>query len=259
MATTMKIENLDIHISANRDALGALAAKNVSSLIKQRLNEQREVRVVFAAAPSQDEFLAELTSDTTIEWDRVAAYHMDEYLGLPPDSPALFSSYLNNHLFSRVRFKSVEILHSNAKDPTEECRRYARLLGEKPIDIVCMGIGENGHIAFNDPPVADFNDPETVKVVELDLACRQQQVNDGCFPDIGAVPRYAITLTVPTLFSAANLSIAVPGIRKAPAVERALYGEVSTACPASILRKHRRAMLFLEGQSASKIPTARNS
>ena len=253
----MKIESLDIHVSANREALGMLAAKNVSSLIKQRLKEQREVRMVFAAAPSQDEFLAELTSDTTIEWDRVAGYHMDEYLGLRPDSSALFSSYLNNHLFSKVKFKSVEILHSNAKDPTEECRRYARLLGAGPIDIVCMGIGENGHIAFNDPPVADFNDPETVKVVELDLACRQQQVNDGCFPDIGAVPRYAITLTVPALFSSANLSIAVPGIRKATAVKKALYGEVSTACPASILRRHNSAVLFLDSQSASEIDAVR--
>jgi len=178
---------------------------------------------------------------------------MDEYIGLPAGALQLFSVYLDNHLFSKVRFKAVHRIDPAPLGPAGECRRYARLLKEAPVDIVCMGIGENGHIAFNDPPVADFKDPEPVKVVRLDQKCRQQQVNDGAFPAIQFVPEKAISLTVPTLMSARYLSVVVPGPRKAEAVRSALHDEVSTRCPATILRTHRNVALFLDTESASQL------
>ena len=140
-----------------------------------------------------------------------------------------------------------------AADPQAECQRYAELLSEQPIDIVCMGIGENGHIAFNDPPVADFNDPQKVKVVELEEKCRQQQVNDGCFPTIDDVPKTAISLTIPSLVSANYLCVVVPGPTKTQAVHDTLYGPISTVCPASILRKHDSAVLYLDPAAAAKM------
>lgn len=205
---------------------------------------------MFAAAPSQNEFLEELLKHE-IEWSRITAFHMDEYIGLCKDSPQLFSFYLKTHLFEKVNLKNVFYLNSINEDNKEECRRYSKLLNEKPIDIVFMGIGENGHIAFNDPPVADFNDKETVKIVELDLPCRQQQVNDGCFSSIDDVPKYALTLTIPALLSADYLSVAVPGKRKAEAVYKTLFDEISTDCPATILRNHKNAVLYIDCESFS--------
>ena len=230
--------------------MGRAAAEHVATIIRDLHAQQQFINMIFAAAPSQNEFLDHLTSMKGIEWSRVIGFHMDEYFSLPPYSEQLFSKYLTDHLFAKVRMKEVHILDALAKDPLKECDRYAELLDSHPIDIVCMGIGENGHIAFNDPPVADFVDPLRVKVVELDEPCRQQQVNDGCFASIAEVPTHAITLTVPQLMSARYLSIVVPTKRKAPAVRDALLAPVTTKVPASILRQHPQAMMFIDKMAA---------
>ena len=250
--TTMQIDNLKIEIADSRISMGKAAARAVASHINDLLNNKNDIRMVFAAAPSQNEFLSEFVK-MDLDWNRIVAFHMDEYLGLNDNAEQLFSRYLTNNIFSKVNFRKVNLLKSNAKDPKEECKRYSSLLSEKPIDIICMGIGENGHIAFNDPPVADFNDREKVKIVELDYECRQQQVNDGCFSTFNEVPKTAITLTVPMLLSAAHLSIVVPGDRKANAVYKTLYSEISTSCPSTILRKHSNAILYLDTDSAKNI------
>lgn len=235
----------------NRQSLGGKAADFVEEYLIDTLKHKDELRIVFAAAPSQNEMLDALTKKTTIDWSRIVAFHMDEYIGLPADAPQLFSRYLHDHLFSKVKFKSVHIIDSQAADTEKECERYAALLKEKQIDLVCMGIGENGHIAFNDPPVADFNDPKVVKIVQLDEKCRQQQVNDKCFVAISEVPKYAVTLTIPTLFGANALSVVVPGNTKAEAIKQALVDPISIQCPASIIRTHKNARLFIDNDSYS--------
>lgn len=249
----ISVGNLQVNIYDSRDAMGKAAADHVAELIEGMLASRQTVRMIFAAAPSQNEFLSHLTASDRIEWSRVIAFHMDEYIGLPAESEQLFGKYLKDHLFSKIQMKEVHYLDAVAKNPDQECERYAALLKSHAIDIVCMGIGENGHIAFNDPPVADFNDPYLVKVVELDEQDRQQQVNDGCFATIADVPTHAITLTVPQLMSARCLSIVVPSERKATAVRNSLLGPVTTRVPASILRRHSQAKMFVDEPAASML------
>lgn len=244
-------DNLKVEVLKDRAEIGKRSAGHVSSIIKELLKTKNEVRMVFAAAPSQNEFLGELTKDKSIDWQRIVAFHMDEYIGLPAGSEFLFGKYLSDNIFSKVNFKAVHLIHSQAKDMNEECRRYAKLLAENPVDIVCMGIGENGHIAFNDPPVADFKDPFIIKIVELEEKCKLQQVNDAGFKSIDEVPARAVTLTVPALMTANFLSVVVPGIRKAEAVKNTLEDSISEKCPATILRTHKNAVLFVDDAAAS--------
>ena len=198
-----QVDQLRVEVYSNRSDAGSAAGKEVVETIHKLLLKKPMIRMIFAAAPSQDEVLEYLVRhQQEVDWTRITAFHMDEYLGLDEGSEQLFSTYLKDHIFDHVPFHQVHLI--NSKDPVE-AERYARLINEAPIDIVCLGIGENGHLAFNDPPVADFSDPETVKIVELDEICRQQQVNDGCFPSLEEVPRQAITLTIPTLFNADHL------------------------------------------------------
>jgi len=236
-------------INNSREAAGSIAAAEVVRYIREVALRRRDVRVVFAAAPSQNEFLAKLVT-YDLPWHLIEAFHTDEYIGLPPGAPQSFRAYLACHLFDKVRCPRMHFMNSSPKDPEKECARYAQLVSERPIDLVCMGIGENGHIAFNDPPVADFHDAKTVKVVDLDAACRQQQVNDGCFATIEDVPTHAMTMTVPTLMSCRRLSIVVPGELNAEAVRKTIQDDVSTACPATILRTHADATLYLDMHSA---------
>lgn len=205
--------------------------------------------MIFAAAPSQNEFLASLIDEPGLDWSRVTAFHMDEYLGLPADAPQRFGNFLRARLFNRVHPGVVHFIDS-ASETAAECARYGALLRAAPIDIVCLGIGENGHIAFNDPPVADFDDPDMVKPVELDLPCKEQQVHDGCFATIADVPNHALTLTIPMLLSGAYLSCVVPGTAKRRAIRDTLHGPITTACPASILRRHPACVLYLDRDSA---------
>jgi glucosamine-6-phosphate deaminase len=212
-------------ISDNRASLGVIAAAEVSATITLLLTTRSHLRLIFACAPSQDQFLAELRR-TAIPWDRISIFHMDEYLGISQTHPASFRKYLRDHLLNYIEPCAFHAIDGEAQDAEAECDRYSALLREAPIDLVCLGIGENGHLAFNDPPVAEFNDSRIAKVVELDPLCRQQQVNDGCFSTLADVPRHAITLTIPTLMSASAIFSIVPGQRKAAAVHNATHPNV---------------------------------
>ena len=237
--------NQNIHVFPNREIAGMAAGKAVETCILELQKTQDIVRIIFAAAPSQDEMLAYLTKSTLINWNKIIAFNMDEYIGLKPNAPEHFATYLENALFSKVNSiqKNTIQVHNGISN---EIERYTKFLHEDAIDIVCLGIGENGHIAFNDPPVADFNDPEIIKVVELDTACRIQQVNDGCFATISDVPEKAMTLTIPTLLKGRNLFCVVMGSKKSNAVKNTLLGPVTTSCPASILTTHPNCDYFFD-------------
>jgi glucosamine-6-phosphate deaminase len=228
--------------------MGAAAGADVANMLRAVLANKRAVRMIFAAAPSQNETLQTLAAADGIEWSRVTAFHMDEYIGLAPDAPQRFGRYLSDHLFDLVRPGRVHLIDS-ARPAEEECRRYAQLLQEASIDIVCLGIGENGHIAFNDPPVADFDDKAWIKPVELDEACRQQQVNDGCFASLEKVPTHALTLTIPALMSGRYLYCSVPGPTKRQAVTRTLSSPITTDCPSTVLRRHPNCTLYADSGS----------
>ncbi len=248
---TFKKDLLDVQIYETRDAMGKAAAADVKACILSLLEKKETINMIFAAAPSQNEVLAYLANDKDIPWNRVNAFHMDEYIGLSADAPQGFGNFLKAHIFGIADFKSVNYIDVTATDAEKESERYAALLKQYPTDIVLMGIGENGHIAFNDPPVADFKDKKVVKAVQLDEICRNQQVHDGCFKTIDDVPKNAITLTVPTLFSGDYLFCIVPAITKSAAVRDTVHGEISEKCPASVLRLHKNAKLYLDSDSSS--------
>ncbi len=248
---TVLADRLQVEIHESRVNLGVAAARAMAQQMKTLLAEKDRVRIVFASAPSQNEFLAELRSIAGLDWRRVTAFHMDEYVGLSPDAPQSFSRFLVESLFDGVKPGAFYPLNGLAADPEAECRRYAALLEEAPIDIVCAGIGENGHLAFNDPPVADFEDPRTVKVVDLTLRSREQQVHDGCFAGLDVVPRQALTLTVSALMKGRAIYCMVPGPTKAEAVRDTLLGPVATTCPATVMRRHTAAHLYVDRESAA--------
>lgn len=246
-----KKDLLDVKVYETRSEMGKAAARDIKACILSLLKEKATINMIFAAAPSQNEVLEALATDKEIPWNRVNAFHMDEYIGLPSDAPQGFGNFLKAHIFGLVNFNSVNYINISATDAKKECSRYASLLAEYPTDIVVMGIGENGHIAFNDPPVADFNDSLSVKPVELDDICRNQQVNDGCFAKLDDVPKTAITLTVPTLFAGEHLFCIVPAKTKANAVRATLCDAINEKCPATVLRRHKRAVLYLDSDSSS--------
>lgn len=248
----LKYGEIDLKIFETREEMGKVAATEAAKRIKELLKQKEEINCVFAAAPSQNDFLKSLKEDKSIEWNKINAYHMDEYIGFEIGSPHSFSGFLNNTIFNKVPFKSINLINGLA-NPEEECRRYGGLIKKNPIDIVFMGIGENGHIAFNDPSVADFNDKEIMKVVELEESCRMQQVHDGCFPDIDSVPKKALTLTIPTLIHCDHIFCVVPTINKANAVACALEGEITEKCPASILRITKNVHMYIDEEAASKL------
>ena len=248
---TLQKDLLKVNIYETRAEMGKAAAADIAACILSLLEKKETVNMIFAAAPSQNEVLAQLASDTRIPWNKVNAFHMDEYIGLSSDAPQGFGNFLKSHIFGLVDCKSVNYIDISAAEAEKECERYAELLRKYPTDIVVMGIGENGHIAFNDPPVANFNDPRAVKPVVLDEICRNQQVNDGCFATIDDVPTTAITLTVPTLFAGDHLFCIVPAKSKARAVRATLCDEINEKCPATILRRHKSAILYLDGDSSS--------
>jgi glucosamine-6-phosphate deaminase len=253
MTGKFKVDELTVQVYESRALMGQAAAKATSERIRQLLKENNILNIIFAAAPSQNEFLENLTNEKEIDWSRIRAFHMDEYVGLDKDAPQRFGNFLKERIFGKLPFKSVFYLDGNAPDLDEECCRYTGLLKEYPAEIVCMGIGENAHIAFNDPHVANFNDPYLVKVVDLDSECRYQQVNDGCFKSIDEVPLKALTLTIPALINAQYPFCMVPGKTKAKAVANTLNGNISEIYPSSILRRHPNASLFLDKESAAQI------
>ena len=247
----IKKDSLNIKICDSRLKMGESAALDIKNTIVSLLDTKDEINMIFAAAPSQNEVLEALVNDRDIEWNRINAYHMDEYIGLKSGAPQAFGNFLSEHIFSLVPFKSVNYIDACATDIQAESKRYSDLIKANRPDIVVMGIGENGHIAFNDPHVALFNDSETVKAVKLDSVCRNQQVNDGCFDSLDSVPEYALTLTIPTLVDTDNIFCIVPAKTKAWAVNETLTGSIDEHCPASILRTHKNATLYLDPDSSS--------
>jgi 6-phosphogluconolactonase/Glucosamine-6-phosphate isomerase/deaminase len=253
MLKQSQVDTLTVRISENRMQLGSDAANLAAITLRELLKDKDFINIVFAAAPSQNEFLASLAKEKNIDWNRVRAFHMDEYTGLPGHAPQRFGNYLKAHFFDLVPLHEVHYLESDDRDVSAECRRYAELLIQYPTDVVFMGIGENTHLAFNDPHVAKFNDPRMVKVVDLDQACRQQQVNDGCFQQFNDVPTQALTLTIPALMKADHLFCMVPGKTKAEAIFHTLRSDISEQYPSTILRTHPSAVLFIDKDSAALI------
>ena len=246
----IKTETLLTRIYPDREMLGEEAARLAAVKVNKLLNQKEEINILFAAAPSQNEFQAALQK-YALPWNRIHALHMDEYIGLQADAPQRFGNYLKEHIFAALPFKSIHYLYIEGASPENICAHYEEVLQKHPIDIVFMGIGENGHIAFNDPHVALFDDPQQVKVVLLDEVCRTQQVHDGCFSSLEKVPQQAVTITIPVMMKATRIFCIVPGKPKANAVKETLYGPVSTTCPASILRTHPHATLYCDRDSAS--------
>lgn len=246
-------DKLNVRVFDTRANMGVCAGGEASAHMKKLLAEKDVINVMFAAAPSQNETLAAVLEDPDIDWTRVNAFHMDEYVGLDPAHPAGFRNFLMRAIFGKKPFKTINLLNGNAEDPEAEAARYSKLLQDNPLDVCLLGVGENGHVAFNDPPVADFNDPKLVKVVKLDEICRQQQVNDGCFESIDQVPTHALSVTVPGLTSAKAMFCTVPAPTKANAIRAMIEGEISTACPATIMRKHDNAKLYVDADAGKYI------
>jgi glucosamine-6-phosphate deaminase len=234
-------------------ALGAAAASAVAGAVREALARRPVVRMAFAAAPSQRAMLTALAAEPGIDWGRVTAFHLDEYLGLAPDAPQRFGTWLRRAFFDRVPLGAVHLIETGP-DAEAGARAYAALLAEAPLDVVCLGIGVNGHLAFNDPPVADLDDPADVKTVDLDEVCRRQQVDDGAFGTLAEVPRRAVTLTVPRLLAADRLFCTVSGAYKRDAVRAALLAPVGARCPATALRTHPDCTVFLDRAAASALP-----
>ncbi len=247
------VDKLRVAVFEDRAQMGRAAAAAVARAIADRQAQAGRANVIFAAAPSQNEFLATLAVSGTVDWSTVYGFHMDEYLGISPDHPASFRRYLSEHVFGLAGLPAERLYlipGDSTERPLKTCLEYEAKLRAEPTDIVCAGIGENGHLAFNDPPVADFLDPVDIKVVRLDHACRLQQVHDCCFPTLEDVPTHAFTLTIPALLRAPVVSVVVPGPLKAEAVQATLKGPISESCPASALRRHEGAVLYLDKESA---------
>jgi glucosamine-6-phosphate deaminase len=251
----LTVDNLKVRIFDTRSQMGIAAAKTVSEKISELLETQKYINVVFAAAPSQNEFLDAL-SNSNVAWGRINAFHMDEYVGLDEKAPQLFGNYLKNKLFNKASFREVHYIKGNTKESEQECKRYTELMERYPTDIVILGIGENTHLAFNDPHVANFNDPTVVKVVNLDEKNRHQQVDpedDICFNTIEEVPTHAITLTIPTLFKSKYAYAIAPGKNKAEAIYYTINNPIQDKYPSTILRKHPHAILYIDKDSAAKL------
>ena len=238
-------------VAKSREAMGQKAAEDIAGELRLRLQSQPTVRMIFAAAPSQSEMLSSLILSPGIDWTRVTAFHMDEYIGLGADDPRRFGLWLRRAIFDHLPFAAVHLLEPGT-DPESAAAEYADKLALSPIDIVCCGIGTNGHLAFNDPP-ADLNDPADVRVAELDTACRQQQVDDRCFERFSDVPTHALTLTIPRLLAAGRIFCCVPGSFKKTAVRRTLQDPVSGSVPATALRTHSNWSLYLDEESAADL------
>jgi glucosamine-6-phosphate deaminase len=245
-------EKLNVKIFANKDEMGKAAAISIAQKLNAAIAEKDFANLILATGASQFQFLEHL-QQLAIDWKKITVFHLDEYKGMPVTHPASFRKYLKERILDKVQPKAVHYLNGDAPDAETEVLRYENLLKAHPIDMACIGIGENGHIAFNDPPVADFNDPKLVKVVELDEACRKQQLGEGWFPTFDDVPTHALSLTIPAIMGCKAISCVVPDERKSEAVFNTLNAEISTAYPATILRTHPDTILYLDEGSASKL------
>ena len=247
----LRRDSLRTFVLPDRQTMANAGAAHAADRLRALLAARPRARVIFAAAASQAEMLDTLAGAAGIDWSRVEAFHLDEYVGLPLGHPRSFGTWLDEHIWSRVRPGRVERIDGGSPDPATESRRYGRLLDDGGIDLGLVGIGENGHVAFNDPHVADFDDPLTVKSVEIDDTSRHQQVRDGAFEAFEGVPRLALTVTMSAILASGSLCVVVPGAQKAEAVARTLDGPIETACPASALRRHPDAFLFVDADAFS--------
>lgn len=250
--TDFQKENLKVKIFENANLMGQAAAISVAERLNTALSEKGFANLILATGASQFQFLEHLQQQA-IDWKKITVFHLDEYKDMPVTHPASFRKYLKERILDKVQPKEVHYLNGDAPNVEAEVLHYENLLKEHPIDVGCIGIGENGHIAFNDPPVADFNDPKLVKVVELDEPCRKQQLGEGWFPTFDDVPTHALSLTIPAIMGCKAVSCVVPDERKAEAVYNTLNAEIATACPATILRTHPDCILYLDEGSASKL------
>jgi len=241
-----RADQLNVYVYESRPKMGLAAASVIAAEIRRAIQDRGRAVVILASAPSQNEFLASLAEAPEIDWSRVVAFHLDEYLGMDDQAPQSFRRFLIDRLVDKVPLGEFHGLRGDAPDGAAEAKRYAELLRQNPPDFAVLGIGENGHLAFIDPPFCDFNDAEPVKVVQLDEICRNQQVNDGAFASLDEVPRDALSLTIPTLMASPKLFAIAPGPAKRQAIKDAVQGPISTTCPASILRTHPNAHLFID-------------
>ncbi len=248
---TFTVDSLPVRVYANVTDLFTEAAREAQQQLRSALSARGAAAAILATGNSQLSFLDALIELGGVDWSHVTLFHMDEYLGIDAGHPASFRRYLSERVECRVQPRVFHYLHGDTLLPLDECARYAALLRAQEIDLCCLGIGENGHLAFNDPSVADFHDPHLVKLVKLDDACKRQQASQGHFPNIEAVPPYAFTLTIPALCSARKMICLCPEQRKAQPVKEALRGPITTACPASILRRQAHATLLLDTESAA--------
>lgn len=248
---SFKVDELSVRLYARQADLAHDAALLARDYLRQVLARQGEAAVILATGNSQVQFLKALIELGGVDWSQLTLFHMDEYLGIDANHTASFRRYMRERVEALVRPRKFHYLEGDALLPMDECERYGKLLKARPIDLCCLGIGENGHLAFNDPPVANFDDPHPVKIAKLDVACREQQVNEGHFPNLEAVPQYALTLTIPTLCSAKKMLCIAPEKRKSTAVRDTLRGPITTACPASILRRQPHATLLIDSDSGS--------
>jgi glucosamine-6-phosphate deaminase len=243
-----------VRVFPSKDALGASAAALAADKIRGAIAEKGEAAVILATGASQFETLEHLVRADGIDWSKTTVFHLDEYVGLPDSHPASFRKYLKERFADKVRgLKEFVYVRGDASDPVAECRRLGSAISARTIDVACIGIGENGHIAFNDPP-ADFITEEPYLVVDLDEACRRQQLGEGWFPTLRDVPSRAISMSVRRILRARCLVVAVPDSRKAEAVRKTIESEISPEVPASILRSHPDCTLFLDRPAASRIP-----
>ncbi len=247
-----RIEDLQVSIYRTNEAMGEAAAEEAADTIRRVIQERGEANTIFATGNSQLTFLQALR-EMDVDWSKVNVFHMDEYVGIDPDHPASFPKFLRRHLIDHVDPKAFYPVETRTDDLEKACKQYEALLRAHPADLCALGIGENGHLAFNDPPFADFDDPVWVKVVKLDERSRRQQVGEGHFANLDEVPTHAITLTIPALLAARRVLAIVPEARKAEAVFRALKGPITPDCPASILRRTPHAHLYLDADSAAKV------
>lgn len=252
MKKTKTINNVPVLVFGQPAEMGQAAADFVENKLNEVIQSKGVAHLILATGASQFTFL-EALKEKAIDWQRVVVFHLDEYKGIADSHPASFRKYLKERILDEVAPQRVYFLNGDADNLEQEMNRYAQELEKHPINIACIGIGENGHIAFNDPPVADFNDPKRVKLVALDEACRQQQLGEGWFLTLEDVPKEALTLTIPAILACQTISCVVPDQRKAQAVYDALYADISTRCPATILRTHPDVVLFLDKAAASKI------
>ncbi|MCG6136362.1 MAG: glucosamine-6-phosphate deaminase [Nostoc sp. LLA-1] len=248
---SFRVDDLLVQIYNSEAEMALAVAEITQQYLQEVLQEQDTAAVLLATGNSQLKFLDALISLGGVDWSRVTLFHLDEYLGVTADHPASFRRYMRERVEKRIFPQKFHYIEGDALQPITECDRYTKLLQAQPIDLCCLGVGENGHLAFNDPAVANFQDPYSVKLVKLDITNRQQQVNTGHFPNIDSVPQYAFTVTLPLICAAKKIICLAPEKRKSQTVKQMLQESTTTNCPASILRKQSQATLFLDINSAS--------